>query len=400
MLYVRLATSADIADLYRLDQQAFQDKDVPALEAAPGEFEQGVSDGEVYLAEVNGEAVGFIHVETVADRRIFLASIGVDAAHRQVGIGGALLEAVIERARAQRSAIQTATDPRNLPMIGLLTGRGFLIADYIPDYFSTGQHRYILVADSDLDSCAVLERVLIPVDSPSNSVRVSEPEWYIRRIVRVGGRAYYEHVRLGTSESRQLRPEEANSGIAFSGWMLTALTFLLGFALSTGRLGNDVRLILGAAVVLSLLSVLVYANALGELARLHSTRFTRSMELGNMLSEYGGIIPLLAAVPVALASVVDGWSGRFAIGGVGSLVLSGYLLSSFALWHRYQLRVWSIPALLSLAVSPVAYVLLDRLAVPDFVWSLMVLVALAVAYAALFFSPGETLSPGGSQAVR
>jgi hypothetical protein len=77
--------------------------------------------------------------------------------------------------------------------------------------------------------------------------------------------------------------------------------------------------------------MVVYANTGGDLARLESDRFVFHMETGNILSEYGGIVPLLVIVPVALMAVVGTNLARWSLGLSGTAVLIAYFLSTFSL---------------------------------------------------------------------
>jgi hypothetical protein len=92
---------------------------------------------------------------------------------------------------------------------------------------------------------------------------------------------------------------EANSSIAFMGVVTTVLALFVGFGFSA--LPPVINATLTAGLVTCLAALLAYANSTGAVARFGGINAVRHMEIGNILSEFGGIKLLLLIAPAALA---------------------------------------------------------------------------------------------------
>ena len=134
----------------------------------------------------------------------------------------------------------------------------------------------------------------------------------------------------------------------------------------------------------------VYANASGDLARFETNRFVLYMETGNNISEYWGIVPLLAIVPVALMAVVNTNPARWTLGLSGTLVLALYFLSTFSLWTRYRRRWWSWILVSIIVSAPALWLLVSDEFLPSLIWTVSVVTALIAATADLFLRSGES----------
>ncbi|CQR59662.1 hypothetical protein [Streptomyces leeuwenhoekii] len=103
--------------------------------------------------------------------------------------------------------------------------------------------------------------------------------------------------RFERDDPASLQSGEAAAGIAFSGSLLAAITFILGFALTSSRFPDDVRLLLIGATFSTMLSLTVYASASGELARIRANSFARTMKWGNVLCSILPARPSASVVP-------------------------------------------------------------------------------------------------------
>jgi GNAT superfamily N-acetyltransferase len=79
------------------------------------------------VAELNGERAGLL---TFAEEASAVEIVYLEAAIRQQGVGKALMDAVIERARGRRLRLVTTND--NLDALRFYQRRGFRIADVRP----------------------------------------------------------------------------------------------------------------------------------------------------------------------------------------------------------------------------------------------------------------------------
>ena len=388
---VRRATSADLARLKELDTVVFGQTDLGLEPAADEEFEEGLRSGGVFVTIDEGAMIGFVHMEPIGDDSIFLASLAVHPDHRRTGIGSALLERALIEAKEERIPVSTVTSPENLAMIRLLLDHGFEATDYIDDYYGHGKHRIILDKTDDRLIRTPIDKRLLPVVS-SDTVRsqLGSDGWVIQSLQRIAGRDYFQFAKVEVRDREEFKGDEFHAGMAFSGTVLAALIFLLGFSIDSANFYDDIRILLAISVTASLISMVVYANTGGDLARLESDRFVFHMETGNILSEYGGIVPLLVIVPVALMAVVNTNLARTSLGVFGTAVLIAYFLSTFSLWTRYERRWWSWILVTIITAAPVSWLLITGDLLPSVVWTAGVVSALLAAAVDLFLRSGES----------
>lgn len=90
----------------------------------------------VLLAEAGGELLGIAIFWLVHDE-LHLLNIATDPAHRQRGVGRALLEAALARGRAHRCRIATLEVRRsNEPALALYRNHGFRPVGLRPNYYT------------------------------------------------------------------------------------------------------------------------------------------------------------------------------------------------------------------------------------------------------------------------
>ena len=391
VIEIRAAEVRDLEALHDLDAVVFGGEG-PILEpAATGELESGVHSGILLVAMRDDLLIGFVQLDRVDDDTWFLASLAVASDERLRGVGSRLLDRALESIGRGCTTVSTATSWQNDGMVHLLFSRGFTATGYFADYYGPGKDRLVFDRHRDRLSHSIVDRRLLPAASTTNwqSLLVTD-DWVMRRVTVIGGRPYVELVRLVVGDRESLKTEESHAGMGFAGAVIAALTFLLGFSITSDRFTDDVRILLAVAVVASLLSMVVYANAFGELARLQADRFVRRMEVGNIISEYGGIVPLLIIVPVSLMAVVGSETAVWVLGVVGTLVLAAYFSSTISLWKRYRRHWWSPILVGIIAAGPALWIFVADGVVSSVGWTVLTVLALSGATAALYLSPGET----------
>lgn len=284
--------SDDFRALYALDDSVFGESDLDLEPAAAEEFEHGLQSGGIFVATQDGAMIGFVHMEPIGAGPLFLASLAVHPEHRRAGIGSALLDRALVKADLGHLPVSTVTSQENLAMIRLLLDHGFAATDYIDDYYGHGKHRIVLDKTNDRLIRAPVDKRLVPVVS-SDTVRAQlmSDGWVIQAIRSIAGRDYFQFARVEVRDREEYKADEFHAGMAFSGTVLAALIFLLGFSINSPNFYDDIRILLAISVTASPISMVVHANTGGHLARLESDRFVHHMETGNILSEYGGIVP-------------------------------------------------------------------------------------------------------------
>lgn len=125
-------------------------------------------------------------------------------------------------------------------------------------------------------------RHLVPIgDHEQLNESLGPSDHAVTALVPLGDSLAFEIARFEQDDPATLQSGEAAAGIAFSGSVLAAITFLLGFAFSSTRFPDDVRLLLIGATFSTVLSLIVYASASGELARIRSNAFGKIMKWGT-----------------------------------------------------------------------------------------------------------------------
>jgi hypothetical protein len=171
--------------------------------------------------------------------------------------------------------------------------------------------------------------------------------------------------------------------VTFAGTILAAITFMLGFAFSSDKFPALVRALLLGSTLATTISLVVYTNSSGEIARLRTNGFNLHMRVGNVLSEFGGLYPFLVALPITFAHITMSESAGLAAGGffVVSLVL--YEISRFSIGSRLQRSPHRV-ALLALALTgPLTGVLAVGSDIASWVWTVgitVVLTSLGISY--------------------
>jgi hypothetical protein len=260
-----------------------------------------------------------------------------DARGQQVGrtLLKNLLSQIAESGK--RPAVSTVTGPSNYAMLRLLLSQGFLVRTIMKDYFGAGRDRFYCQYKVRTEYLDPDDRYLIPVHATDHIARLmATEERVITSVVTLPAGPDFEIRRFERDDFAALQSDECAASITFAAGALGAITFILGFSFISSNYPDDVRVLLIGAAVITTFSLIIYANASGELSRLRSNVFNHHMKWGNVLSEYGGVLPFLVTLPVTLANVTrNPWVGLTTAAMV-SLALYMYERSRFAIASRFQ----------------------------------------------------------------
>lgn len=312
---VRPMDPRDAAECEAVDATAF-DAPIPRqLFAQLAELWHGLS----LVAEVEGRLVGYVlcgqWVGSGADARV--VSLAVAGDHRGQGIGSALL-----------SQVQQG-----------LVARGIMRCDLLVDPDNAAQRLYVRHGFREQ------QRLVDPFGDGADRVRMV----WDRAQGGAGGAARHEAVDVmpqGVSDAAQHERLDADTlrSEAQVGTQFVSILFAvsaIGAALAAGAGAAGASLLLLALLLItilgSLLAALFYANVSGDLRRGRQEALV-PMRYGNVLSEYAGVLPLMAAVPL-LAHQLTGQASAALLALVVTLVaLIGYQTSGFDISRRFWLH--------------------------------------------------------------
>lgn len=148
--------------------------------------------------------------------------------------------------------------------------------------------------------------------------------------------------RANENKKHDLHMGETEVSVSLTSFMTATVFFFIGLLL-TGERELQIRLRIAIIYLFLsafgfLYSTLIYANASGEIARLHKRLFERQMSLGNIVSEYFGVYFLIFAIPI----VILGYSPDRVLGvvvfAVCFLGFSAYHFLGFSILERYFAR--------------------------------------------------------------
>ncbi|MCK4327298.1 MAG: GNAT family N-acetyltransferase [Candidatus Diapherotrites archaeon] len=94
----------------------------------------------VFLAEENGEAVGYIALDPKAPEKIEVHSIEVKKEHQGKGIGAALLDVAMAKAlELGKKELVLFCHPRSKEAMAFYTTLGFERKGFVPGHYSSGE---------------------------------------------------------------------------------------------------------------------------------------------------------------------------------------------------------------------------------------------------------------------
>ncbi|GGP86298.1 hypothetical protein GCM10010266_05880 [Streptomyces griseomycini] len=306
------------------------------------------------VAESGGALVGCVVAVTPLPGHVRLLVIAVHTSMRRQDMATQLLTETVRAHRTSESPLISAlAGPEDTALSRLLLKCGFLGTRLMRGSGSgAGFHIHYQhksrVAYLDPDS-----RHLVPVtDQEQLTESLTPSDHAVTALVSLGDGSAFEIARFEQDDPATLQSGEAAAGIAFAGSILAAITFLLGFAFSSTRFPDDVRLLLIGATFSTVLSLIVYASASGELARIRSNSFGKIMKWGNVLSEYGGVLPFLISLPVTYAQASGNPWTTMVLALVLSAAIAWYERSEFSIARRFQRSPGELVLVVITAASP------------------------------------------------
>lgn len=376
---IGVAKSSDHKEIETLDALSFPQDDIHREPAVPGELSAGIKSGQILVARIEGRIVGFLHYEKPLDDHIYISALAVHPDYRSRGIASTLLDHFlkISSKTTGNPGISTVTSPTNIPMLRILTSRGFLVRTVMKDYFGPGRDRFYCQYRSRLDFVHPDDRFIVPANALPHLYLIMEAtEYAITSVTRLPSGPAFEVCRFEREDISSLQADEVAVGVQFSSGILAAITFILGFSLTSSSYGDDVRVVLIGAVISTIFSLTVYANASGELARIRTNNFHQHMKLGNILSEHGGVLPFLIILPVIFAGVSDNKTVSWVITLVAMIAIIIYDRSRFSISYRFR-RGWLVNILAAIIyLSPLSGTLLIHLRIPTWTWTTVISLAL------------------------
>ncbi|MFE1106498.1 GNAT family N-acetyltransferase [Streptomyces rochei] len=348
----RTAASTDRDQLIALLTDSCDTAVIPA----PALIDEAVASRWVRVAEREGTLVGCLVAEAPSPGHVRVAVIAVRSDSRRQGVAARLLSETVRACsgRADETPlVSVLADPRDVALSRLLLGCGFLGTRLLR---SSGPGTAVHLHYQHKSRVAYLDpdaRHLVPVgDQEQLAESLAPSDHAVTAVVPLGGGQAFEIARFEQDDPAALQSGEAAAGIAFAGSILAAITFLLGFAFTSTRFPDDVRLLLIGATFSTVLSLILYASASGELARIRSNSFGRIMKWGNVLSEYGGVLPFLISLPVTYAQAGDNVWTTMVLALVLSAAVAWYERSEFSIAHRFDRSPAEVALTALTAVSP------------------------------------------------
>jgi ribosomal protein S18 acetylase RimI-like enzyme len=384
IVQLRTATISDLPHIKRVDEACFPPDDPDREPPAPDEIENGVANERVTVACTDDEIVGFIHLERPTDRHLYISGLGVLPDQRGCGVASRLLDGLLEEVRADSpasdQALWTVVSPNNLPMLGLLFSRGFVAQKYMADYFGPGRNRLYLQLKTkreyfDPDSC-----YLIPTRAFHRVESLLTTDGYaITAVAKLPDGPAFEVTRFEADDVSSLQSDESAAGVAFSSGVLAAITFVLGFSFASARYPDAVRVLLIAAAVATTMSLIIYANTSGELARLRSNLFGFHMKWGNALSEYGGVLPFLISLPVTFGQISRSFWAAVVLAVACSAAMLIYDRSPFSISERFARNAFTTTCSTLTGIAPVTGVFaISYGAIGTWTWAVVVIACLSL----------------------
>ncbi|MGW4447522.1 GNAT family N-acetyltransferase [Streptomyces sp. NPDC004100] len=368
---------ADLAPIHTLLGNTCDGEAVPSS----GILADAIDRNLVRVAECDGEVTGCIVAEMPSPRHVRLTVVAVRADMRRRGMAARLLTEMMRQIprNADEPPLVSAVAHAEQPAATcLLLAAGFIGTRVLHTGGSDGapliHYQYKLrVEYIDPDA-----RHLVAASAREQLAESLAPtDHAVTALVMLGGEPAFEIARFERDDPATLQSGEAAAGIAFSGSILAAVTFLLGFAFASTRFPDDVRLLLIGATFSTVLSLIIYASASGELARIRSNSFGRIMKWGNVLSEYGGVLPFVISLPVTYAQVSgDRWA-TMVLAVALAVAIGWYERSEFSIAYRFRRSPTEIVLMTLTALSPVAGAVLVATTTTSWPWTAVLAATLA-----------------------
>ncbi|MFX0575517.1 GNAT family N-acetyltransferase [Nocardia nepalensis] len=399
MAEIRVANADDVADLKVLDASCFPDDDHRLEPASEDELEDGVSGGRVFVAVEEDKIVGFIHFERPSPSHVYISSLAVHTDWQRQGLGARLLDHMMSKLRStsdgKSPSISTMTSPQNHAMLRLLFSRRFVARTIMRGYFGPGRDRIYCQHKLRVDFLDPDERYLVPVAADEHWERLlSDEKYVITAIVQLPSGPAFEFCRFDRDDLAGLESDEVSTSVTFAGTILAAVTFILGFSLTSDSFPNLVRALLLASTLATTLALVIYTNSAGDIARLRSNSFNTYIRTGNILSEYGGFYPFLISLPITFSYISESVPAGLVSGAFFGVSLALYELSPFSISNRFPRSPYRVTLLALAITAPLTGVAANRSDMGTWAWTIgLVLVLSALSISHLSEPVGERRRP-------
>lgn len=141
---IRHYRPSDFDPLLKIDGQCFEPEIAYSREELASFIEH--PDSQTWVADRNGEVVGFLVATRVQARRLHIVTLDVVERWRRRGVGRALMLATADLARhEQRSVISLETAEDNIPAQAFYHGLGFRKTRRISSYYSDGTAAWLML---------------------------------------------------------------------------------------------------------------------------------------------------------------------------------------------------------------------------------------------------------------
>jgi len=185
----------DLLVVRDLDDAAFPPDSPDQQRAAPGELEDGVRAGDIWLLERDGRAAAYLHMDRQTPGRVYVSGLAVRPEFQGGGLGRLMIDHFLATMRPALPGVGVVavTSPRNLVMLRLIASRGFAARWVLPDFFGPGRDRF----------CCQLRTAGAPEPSPDEVVERPVAELddvfdlmlregqVVRNVLRRGGRWFF-----------------------------------------------------------------------------------------------------------------------------------------------------------------------------------------------------------------
>lgn len=386
----RLATPVDLIQIATLHKSCFPSENGNHETADSPVIARKIREEMVHVSEQDGRIVAFLELERPLPNHLVIRTIAVHPDFRNRRVASELLGWTMVTASGNNRQISLTVDPTDHALLRLAFSHGFnAFAVHLDEHEERGFRLYLQRQELRKFHIRTDESVLIKATSMKQiSDMLISGEHIITRLTR--DNSEFEISRIDRDELATLRSEENSGSISFAGSMLAAITFILGISFTSNTFPNDVRILLIAATFSTLLSLVIYTNAIGDLSRIRSDEYDEHSRWGNILSEYGGVLPFLISLPVAFSEVADSFWAALITAAASSAALLLYIKSRFSISSRYRSSLTTNTLHVMACFDPVLGVVMTRyfsVAWPWTVGTITMLITLSFIY--LFRHEGE-----------
>jgi hypothetical protein len=129
---------------------------------------------------------------------------------------------------------------------------------------------------------------------------------------------------------------EASVSVSFASVIVAALAVLAGFGFNEDEFPKPLIAQMILAVTVTLIALIVYSNSTGKLSKLEFKCVDEYMQIGNIVSEFGGVYPMLQVLPISVAAITDDWHVGGPTSAAACVAIFAYQRSEFGILHRYK----------------------------------------------------------------